>query len=49
MVRAEKAKDDDPAPKPLTDVLSEMKSRGIEIPAKDKFEERYRDLTGFSF
>ena len=33
----------------LTAVLSDMEELGINIPAKDQFEDRYRDLTGFSF
>lgn len=37
------------AEKLLADVLSKMENLGIEIPAKDEFEERYRDLTGFLF
>ena len=33
----------------LTNVLSQMEELGIDIPAKDQFADRYRDLTGFPF
>jgi len=33
----------------LSDVLTRMTSLGMQIPAKDMFEERYHDVTGFWF